>query len=338
MRIVAPICSPDEVAALADAGADEFYCGLLPPLWRTRTDPAPLSRRGGGNLTSLAALAATARRAHDFGRTLAVAFNAQSYPTERWNELLDLIESSVAAGVDALIIADLGLLTALAERRMSVRLHLSSVAACHNRETAALAAELGAKRVILPRHITVAETHALCGQLPGIEFESFVLNDGCVFEEGSCHTLHLPTPLGGPICLDCRSFEYERVGGTALEPAEHEALRRNDAEWERWLWYTFACGFTVTEKGLPNGPCGLCAIPALSVAGICALKIAGREAPLERRRSSVALVAEVRARVRARQPTAEILEFARALRGRPERCASGYMCYYRQPTAVRRAH
>jgi collagenase-like PrtC family protease len=337
MRIVAPICSPDEVAALADAGADEFYCGLLPPLWRTRTDPAPLSRRAGGNLTSLTALAATARRAHDLGRTLAVAFNAQSYPPERWNALLDLIDSSVEAGADALIVADLGLLTVLAERSMPVRLHLSSVASCHNREAAALAGELGAARVILPRHVTVAETRALCAALPGLEFESFALNDGCVFEEGSCHTLHLPAPLGGPICLDCRGYEYERADGAPLEPAEREALRRNDAQWEHWLWYTFACGFTVTETGLPHGPCGLCAIPALGVAGVRALKIAGREAPLERRRRSVALVAEVRARVRAGEPAAEIREFARALRGRPERCASGYMCYFREPAAVQRA-
>ena len=337
MRIVAPICSPDEVTALAEAGAEEFYCGLLPPPWRTRTHPAPLSRRAGGNLASLAALAATARRAHDLGRTLAVAFNAQSYPPERWNALLELIEQSVAAGADELIIADLGLLAALAERRLPVRMHLSSVASCYNRETAALAAELGATRVILPRHITVAETRALCDGLPGLEFESFVLNDGCVFEEGSCHTLHLPSPLGGPICLDCRRFEYERPDGTPLNPAEQQALQRNDAEWERWLWYTFACGFSVTETGLPNGPCGLCAIPALGAAGVCALKIAGREAPLERRRRSVALVAQVLARVRTGEPAAQTLEFARALRGRPERCASGYMCYFRQPAAARRA-
>ena len=29
MKIVAPLCSADEVAALVQAGADELYCGVL---------------------------------------------------------------------------------------------------------------------------------------------------------------------------------------------------------------------------------------------------------------------------------------------------------------------
>ncbi|MDA8218091.1 MAG: U32 family peptidase [Dehalococcoidales bacterium] len=243
------------------------------------------------------------------------------------DDLLTMLDEVAASGVDALIVGDLGLLAALGERQLPLRLHLSSVAACHNGETAALAAELGAARVILPRHVTLSEIHGLCRALPGVEIEAFILNDGCVFEEGSCHTLHLPGALGGPICLDRFRHDYHRPDGQRLEPPELERLQSNDAAWDQWLWYVFSCGFSVTPEGLPLGPCGLCALAQLAAAGVAAVKIAGRESRLERRLKSVEMVSQALARSAAGEHA--LAGFAQGLRGKPELCQSGFMCYYR---------
>ena len=327
MRIVAPLSAPEDVPVLAEAGADEFYCGLVPREWQLRFGRSTLNRRMSGNLQSFEELTRTVTLAHELGRRVSVAFNAQTYARDRWDDLLTMLDEVAASGVDALIVGDLGLLAALGERQLPLRLHLSSVAACHNGETAALAAELGAARVILPRHVTLSEIHGLCRALPGVEIEAFILNDGCVFEEGSCHTLHLPGALGGPICLDRFRHDYHRPDGRPLEPPELERLQSNDAAWDQWLWYVFSCGFSVTPEGLPLGPCGLCALAQLAAAGVAAVKIAGRESRLERRLKSVEMVSQALARSAAGEHA--LAGFAQGLRGKPELCQSGFMCYYR---------
>lgn len=335
MKLVAPICAPEEVTILARAGADEFYCGLVPREWEQRFGRSTLNRRMGGNLGSFEELDTVVRTAHDLGKRVSVALNAQKYSRDRWDDILAMFERIAKTGADAVIIGDLGFLAALSQHRLPVRIHLSSVASCHNSETASLAAELGAARVILPRHVTLDEIQAMCRKLPEVEMEAFILNDGCVFEEGSCHTIHLPGQLGGPICLDRYAYTYRRDDGRPLAPAEQERLAANDEAYEKWLWYMFACGFTVTSEGLPHGPCGLCAIPRLAAAGVAAVKIAGREGPLERRRPSVEMVRWVLDRF-AEDPSEEALaEFAQGLRHKPELCSSGYMCYYREVLAAR---
>ncbi len=329
MRLVAPISAPEDIPVLAGAGADEFYCGLVPREWQARFGRSTLNRRMSGNLRSFEELARAAALAHELGKRVSVAFNAQSYSADRWEDLLAMLERVAGSGADGLIVGDLALLAALGERGLPLRLHLSSVASCHNAETAQLAAELGATRVILPRHVTLSEVRAMCHALPALEIEAFILNDGCVFEEGSCHTLHLPGPLGGPICLERFRHEYHRGDGKTLCESELERLQSNDEAWKKWLWYVFSCGFTVTAEGLPYGPCGLCAIPPLAAAGVAAVKIAGREGPLERRLKSVEMARAVLGR-HGGDDERNVTAYARGLRGNRELCQSGLMCYYRE--------
>lgn len=202
--------------------------------------------------------------------------------------------------------------------------------------------ELGATRIILPRDMTLKEIARLRGNMPGIEFEAFILNDGCVFEEGVCHSIHLPRQLGGAICMDNYSYDYQRTDGLGLSENEIAELSHNDECYQQWLWYRFGCGFSVTEEGYPYGPCGLCALPALQNSGVGSVKIAGRDAPLERKEKSVQLVRrsiDKWAQMGSESDPAQLLEFAQGLRSSQSYCSSGYMCYYpevlrQRPTAV----
>ncbi|EME69030.1 peptidase U32, partial [Paramagnetospirillum caucaseum] len=218
----------------------------------------------------------------------------------------------------------------LGQRDLGVRLHASSLLACRNAGAAAVLGELGACRVVLPRDVTLDEIAAIAAARPELEFEAFVLNDGCVFEEGNCHTIHLPGRLGGPICLDRYAVDYRRVDGRRLSDAEAEALAANDARHDEWLWYRFGCGFSVTANGLPFGPCGLCAVSALAGAGLAAVKIAGREGPLDRKLKSVEMVRATLDRLDRGEDGAQVAAFAQGLRARQDLCATGYMCYYRE--------
>ncbi|BBF92978.1 U32 family peptidase [Blastochloris tepida] len=327
MRIVAPVSSAAEVVPLAEAGADEIYCGLVPRSWVERFGSAGANRRIFGNLSGEDELAEVVRRARDHGCRVSLVMNAPHYSGPQAGALLDLAECFQALGGEALIVGDIGILALLAGHGLTLRLHVSSLLSCRNKEAAALYRELGAHRVVLPRDLTVAEITALVAATPGIEFEAFILNDGCVFEEGQCHTIHLPGRLGGPICLDNHQIEHARADGAALSEAEAAMLAANDAKYREWLWYRFSCGFSVTEEGYPFGPCGLCALPQLAAGGVAAVKIAGREGPLARKLRSVEMVQRTRLSLGEGEAAAQGL--ARDLRHRPDLCDTGYMCYYR---------
>ncbi|HRP97984.1 MAG TPA: U32 family peptidase [Rhodocyclaceae bacterium] len=328
MRIVAPISRLTEIAAIAEAGANELYCGVVPREWVGAFKAANTNRRPGGNLASLDELEQAVELAHAHECTLSLVLNAQTYSAERSSAAADIAEAFLAMGGDALIVSDIGLIHALSQQLPAARIHVSSVATCRNASGARLYHDLGARRIILPRDVTIDEATEIAAEVPDMELEAFILNDGCVFEEGACNTIHLPGKLGGPICLDSYAYEYRHRNGRPVSERLADRLAHNDTEYRKWLWYRFSCGFTTTPDGMPYGPCGLCAIPAFLRGRIAAVKIAGREGPTRRKVASVRMVKRVLDASAAGADDTQVCSIAKNLRPSVEHCATGYMCYY----------
>lgn len=328
MKITAPISTPAEVEPLVRAGATELYCGVVPPDWIQRFNTSGVNRRVFGNLGGYADLERVVEKAHALDAEVFLVLNAQQYGEQHLDALTEIGARFRSIGGNAAIVADVSLIASLAANVPELAIHVSSVATCRNVESARFFAGLGARRIILPRDVTVAEIERIATALPDLEIEAFVLNDGCVFEEGACHTVHLPMNKGGPICIDNYQFEYR--AGDGERPAERAVrrLEKNDQDYRRWLWYRFGNGFSVAPNGYPWGPCGVCAMPAMHAAGVHSVKIAGREGASERKIKSVELVAQVLRRIEAGEPEDKVAEFAVGLREAPAHCASGYMCYY----------
>ncbi len=328
MRIAAPISRAEEIGPMLRAGADELYFGVVPLGWAERFGISTVNRRTFGNLDDGDSLRRAVGTIRDGGGAASLALNGQHYSEERLELLQELALRFAAAGGSAIIVSDLMLLQSLAAMGLDLRLHISSVAACRNGESALFYRDLGAARVIFPRHMTLAEMADVAAAAPELDFEAFALNDGCLFDEGVCHTIHLPMQFGGPICMDDYELDYRRDDGRAPTAREGRALAANDAEYKRWAWYKFSCGFSTTDDGYPFGPCGLCAVPFLAAHGVGTVKIAGRETPTERKLKSLELVRATIERMADGADAAALAEFARGLRSRPDRCAQGYMCYY----------
>ncbi|MDW7709034.1 MAG: U32 family peptidase [Deferrisomatales bacterium] len=306
---MAPVRSAAEVAPLCEAGADELYCGVAPSWWEERYGGAWASRRdpraaGVADLGELDRIVSLAGN-----RPVHVALNAARYPDGAVGELAEFGRHLLREhGVSALIVADLELILTLTDQGLGPRLHVSSLATVTNGSAAAFFRELGASRVILPRHLTLPEIRACL--VPGLEYEVFLLNDGCVFEEGLCATTHAL----GPFCLG-DGPGTEGVGARALE------------EYELWKWTLSNCGCR-TSRGYPLAPCGLCALPAFRRMGITSLKVVGREASPERKRASVDLAARAVRLAEAGGEPDEIREAVVALRGARSLCDGAHGCYY----------
>lgn len=328
MKIVTPISKVEELLPVLEAGADEVYFGMVPPEWTQQFGISTVSRRMFGNIKKYADMQWIISATHAAGKQSMLTLNAQHYTEPQMYCLIELARRFAGEGGDTIILADPALLMVVAEMDLGVRIHLSSIAACRNSESAQFFGELGVDRVVFPRYLKLDEIRNIRATLPDMEFEAFVLNDGCIYEEGVCHTVHLPQKHGGPICMDAYQHSFYRSDGKYIDKIAQQKLLQNEADYKEWTWYKFSCGFSTSQQGYTFGPCGLCAISRLAAAGVTAIKIAGRETPLERKIKSIQLVRSVRDRVTAGQTAQAVYDYASNVRARPDLCRSGYMCYY----------
>ena len=309
MKILSPLRNASEVRPLADAGADEFYCGLAPPGWKKRFGAAWINRRhpdSAGVLNEQALLEIIAAAG---SLPVHVALNSPHYPPGAVELLAEFGARLLQdRGVSALIVADMDLLLALIDAGHAADLHLSSLATVSNASSSRFFRGLGVSRIILPRHLTLSEIDQCV--VDGVGFEAFLINDGCVFEEGLCATTH----DAGTFCL---------ADGDGLKDMPPGLLER----YAFWKWTQNNCGCS-TSRGFPLGPCGLCAIPGLQAAGVRSLKVVGREASLERKLASVKLAAMARDVARKGGGAEKIRESTIALRGGASLCHEAHACYY----------
>ena len=98
-----------------------------------------------------------------------------------WLEVLD------DAGVDAVIVADLGAFTLAGRYAPHVKRHISTQASVANYETARAWHDLGASRVILARELSLEEVAEIRAKTPAsLELEAFVHGAMCVSYSGRC--------------------------------------------------------------------------------------------------------------------------------------------------------
>ncbi len=328
MHIVAPISKVEEAGKFARDGADELFFGVIPAEWTKRYGRFTANRRSANNLGSLENVAQVVAAIKAEGKRTSVALNGTTHTKDQIEYIKDLAIELANIGVNSLIVGDIQLLSIIHELNLSVRLHVSSTASCRNVATAKFFQKMGADRIILPRHISLKEIGILAKGVPELEFEAFILNDGCPYEEGLCHTLHLPMEMGGPLCFENFETEITHIDGAPLSKSESEVIRDNNKCYEGWQWAKFSKGFTTTSSGQPFGPCGLCAIPKLKQLGIEHIKIAGRDGSETRKHRSLEMVSDIVSQVENGTDPSDIVETARNIRGSSNLCGNSDMCYY----------
>ena len=91
------------------------------------------------------------------------------------------------AGVDAYIVTDLGVLHLLKKCNPDAEIHISTQAGIVNYESARFFYELGAKRAVLARELTLPEIAEIRAKIPAdMELEAFVHGAMCMSFSGRC--------------------------------------------------------------------------------------------------------------------------------------------------------
>ena len=176
MELVCPAGSLPALKAAVDNGADWVYLGL-----RDSTN----ARNFAGLNFDREALAAGLAYAHARRRKVLLALNTfpQAATWERWTQAVDL---AAAQGVDAIIVADLGLLDYAHRTHPRLELHLSVQGSATSHEAINFYHErFGVRRAVLPRVLSLAQVESVVRQTP-VEIEVFGFGGLCVMVEGRC--------------------------------------------------------------------------------------------------------------------------------------------------------
>ena len=101
--------------------------------------------------------------------------------------LEDYLKFLQKIGVDAVIVADLGVFAFIREVAPNMEIHVSTQANIINSKSAVLMARLGAKRLVLARELTLEQIKEIRKNIPkDVELEVFVHGAMCMAYSGRC--------------------------------------------------------------------------------------------------------------------------------------------------------
>ncbi len=124
--------------------------------------------------------------AHQFGVKVYATVNTIVYD-EEIDEAVDMVRSLSDAGVDAVLLQDMGLLTQLRSEAIDMQLHASTQTDNRTVEKVKWLRSLGFTRVVLARELTLEEISAIHKAVPDVELEVFVHGALCVSYSGQCY-------------------------------------------------------------------------------------------------------------------------------------------------------
>ena len=172
-ELLSPAGSPEALRAALLAGADAVYLGGT--LFNARMNARNFDRP---------AIIKAVKDCHERGVRLYVTQNTLVVDRQM-KDALEFAGFLYEAGVDALIVADLGLALEIKKRFPDFPLHASTQMSGHNVKAAEFLKELGFERMVCARELSGENIRTLCKSSP-IEIEAFVHGALCVSHSGQC--------------------------------------------------------------------------------------------------------------------------------------------------------
>jgi putative protease len=275
MELVCPAGNLPSLKAAVDNGADAVYVGFK--------DDTNARHFAGLNFTERTFEKAV-RYAQDRSRKVFVAINTFPQPSgfERWKAAVD---QAASYGVNALILADIGVLDYAASRWPDLRLHLSVQASVTSAEGIRFYHEnFGIQRVVLPRVLSVSQVAHVIAESP-VAVEVFGFGSLCVMVEGRCLLSSYATGRSPNTYGACSPASHVRWEETAegTDTRLNGVMIDHYGKGEKAGYPTLCKGrFQVGEHTFyaleePTSLNTLSILPELRKIGVSAIKVEGRQ-------------------------------------------------------------
>ena len=223
-------------------------------------------RAAADNFT-LEELEAAVEYAHGRGAKIYVTVNTMPHTCE-YERLKKYLIAYDKMGVDALIISDIGVIALVKELIPNMEIHISTQASIVSAQTATAFYNMGAKRVVLARELSLKEIKEIRANTPPqLEIECFIHGSMCISYSGRCLLSNFYTGRDanrGACAQPCR---WNYTNATPITFAEEKRLGDNLGIEE----YREG-SFIMSSKDM----CMIEHIPELMESGIDSFKVEGR--------------------------------------------------------------
>ncbi len=172
-EILAPAGSYEAFVAAIQAGADAVYIG-----------GSRFGARAYANNFNEEEVISAVHYAHLYGRKVYMTINTL-FKEQEINELYDYLFPYYEAGLDGVIVQDMGVFTYIREHFPNISLHGSTQMTVTNVYGAKLLADYGAQRVVPARELSLFEIKEI-KEKTGLEIEVFVQGALCYSYSGQC--------------------------------------------------------------------------------------------------------------------------------------------------------
>jgi putative protease len=200
VELLSPAGNLEKLKIAIDYGADAVYGGVSHFSLRIRS----------GKEFTFEDFKEGIEYAHERGKKVYATING--FP---FNSQLDLLKKHIVKmaelGPDAIIVATPGVLKLVHELAPHIPIHLSTQANVMNILDAQVYYDMGARRIIAAREISLKDLQVIKQELPDLEIEVFVHGSMCFAYSGRCLISTLQSgrvPNRGSCANDCR-FPYE---------------------------------------------------------------------------------------------------------------------------------
>ncbi len=275
LELIAPAGSLPALKAAVDAGADGVYLGL-----GNQTN----ARNFSGLNFDAATLVEGIEYAHRHRRRVLMALNTYPQP-DRLSLWQQGVDQAADSGVDAVILADLGLMAYAHRRYPNLPLHLSVQGSATNAEAINLYHDhFGIRRAVLPRVLSLPQVAQLARQTP-VELELFGFGGLCVMVEGRCLLSSYfcgDSPNSAGVCSPAHAVRWQKTP-KGLESRLNGILIDCYTDQEKAGYPTLCKGrFEVAGSHYyaleePTSLNTLELLPEMQRIGIAAIKIEGRQ-------------------------------------------------------------
>ena len=241
LELLAPAGSLKTLKAVIHAGADAVYLG-----------GSMFGARAYANNFNEEELLEAIRFGHIHGRKIILAVNTLLKEYEL-GQLYDYLHPYYEAGLDAVIVQDMGVMEFIKTHFPNLPIHTSTQMTITNVEGARLLKEQGVERVVTAREMSLEEIQRIHDEV-GVELESFIHGALCYCYSGQCL---LSSMLGGRSGNRGRCAQPCRLPYAVLDEKHREY--KKDA-------------YVLSLKDM----CGIKDLRGLADAGVYSLKIEGR--------------------------------------------------------------
>lgn len=258
MRILAPLKGFEQIEALISAKPDEVYLSFVDNEWDNKY----------GNFEEINRMSSFGPRANFIGQKNAMiaiskmsavgiqcflAINSPSYSDSQIAYLKRVIDSF--AELDCgFIVSDLSLALYCVEK--NIQCTISTMAGIYNSLSVKALLDLGIKRMIFPRDISIDNMVRIITKYPNMEYEAFLMRNGCRYSDSNCLSFH--ARKHNSLCYYLDNSQSQIHISDSLSK------------------FDFYGNHSIYKNVFHKRACGLCSIYRLMESGISTVKIVGR--------------------------------------------------------------